>query len=413
MKRVIISTARRHTQPDEVSGNVYLVDAETGRVLQRSAMIEPPYRAEDTNPRGGMRGCKGISIREDQIAIANSAAVFRYDPQWNLLGMISHPSCSAIHDIAFQRDTLWVTSARTDVLMQFDLFGELLQHYYLRSPSPALSKLGWRPPILLRDEHIRQGKIDFRNPLTHDQESYDRAHLNSLCFLSNGEMLVSLGQVIGSEQAFLLQLKGRLIRLGLWPLFLSFNRAIGSLLRKPKDLHSNLVVRPGKSLSAVVRISPAGRHTLSLAIPDVSTPSHSLLALPDDTVVYLNTSAGTVLHFDPQPGAVNSTTKVTDGFLRGAARLSENTILLGSKGELIVFELDNQRIASTYRLTDDPNEAVYDIKVLPEHFADLPASFEEHFERSAGCGAAELIKTGRKLQAQDAVGANAEFTDTI
>ncbi len=419
---VIVSTTRRHTRADEVSGYVYLVDPVAQRVLQRSTMIEPPYRAVDTNPRGGMRGCKGITIRDDQIAIANSAAVFRYDPQWNLLGVISHPSCSAIHDIAFQGDTLWVTSARTDLLLQFSLEGELLWSYSMRDPSPALAKLRWKPPILLSADQVRRGEVDFRNPLTHDQETYDRAHVNSLCFCPpDGAMLVSLGQVIGSEQAFLLRLKGKLIQIGLWKTFLALNRGINSALRAlqggatkggRKDLHSELVVRPGKSLSAVVRISADGAHQLCLAIPDVSTPSHSLIAVEDDaqrpTALYLNTTAGAVVHFALETvhgdgerstecaGEILSSTTVTDGFLRGVTRLDGQTFLLGSKGELIVFDLSTRTVKDVFRITDDTNESVYDIKILPPHYATPPASFEEHFAQSMGYSAAEWIKADAK-----------------
>jgi hypothetical protein len=121
MTRLLVTSIRRHTPHTEPSGFVYLIDAEKGRVLQRSTMLEPAYRAADTNPRGGMRGGRGISVRPDQIAIANASVIYRYDPQWNLLGIISHPSAAAIHDIHFHEERLWLTAARNDLVMQFDL----------------------------------------------------------------------------------------------------------------------------------------------------------------------------------------------------------------------------------------------------------------------------------------------------
>ena len=97
--RFLISTVRRHTPPEEPSGYIYLVDYAARQVVQRCSIIEPAFREEDDNPRGGMRGGKGISVRPDQIALANFSRIVRYDPQWNILGEISHPSCAGIHDI--------------------------------------------------------------------------------------------------------------------------------------------------------------------------------------------------------------------------------------------------------------------------------------------------------------------------
>ncbi|MCJ7661096.1 MAG: hypothetical protein MUO67_18260, partial [Anaerolineales bacterium] len=117
MTALLVSTVRRHTSATDPSGYLYVVDLDRKRAIQRSTIIEPPYHEFDTNLRGGMRGCKGIAIREDQVVISNYSVIFRYDPEWNLLGTFTHPSCAGVHDIMFQGETLWVTSARTDILM--------------------------------------------------------------------------------------------------------------------------------------------------------------------------------------------------------------------------------------------------------------------------------------------------------
>jgi hypothetical protein len=210
-------------------------------------------------------------------------------------------------------------------------------------------------------------------------------------------ILASLGQIVNDEMATSLRLKVLLMRLGLWSSILSMNRKLSSVLKVKKDLHSDLVIRPAKARSAVVRISPQGSHELCLEIPGVNTPSHSLLALPDDSVIYLNTHLGHVVHFDPQTGEIRSSTKVTDGFLRGVAALQNQTYLMGSKGELITFDLATQRVMSTFMFTDDPKESVYDIKVLPEHYALPPASFEKHFLQSTNQLPADFLRRPGEL----------------
>ena len=402
---ILLTTIRRHTPYTEPSGYIYTYDLENKKVVQRSIMVEPAFREADTNPRGGIRGGRGISIRsqtsggQDQIAIANASMILRYDPQWNLLGMLSHPSCNAIHDILFdaQGESLWLTSARNDLLCQFDLNGKMLRHYYLRDRSPALDALQWKPPVLLKSEAIRQGKIDFRDPRTHEEETYDRTHLNSLCLLPDGGMLVSLGLVLGGQFAGLLRIKSRLVKAGVWPALLSANRKLRSTLGLRKNMHSDLVVQPARARSAVVQISPDGAHRLVLALPDATVPSHSLLALSAEQAVYLNTTQGEIVHFSLPGGDVLSSTRVTDGFLRGVIRLPDGKLLMGSRGELIVFDLSRLEVIDRLRLTEDANESVYDLKILPEHYSLPPQSFEQHFIDTVGVKADDLLRSGQPL----------------
>lgn len=386
MTYFLVSTVRRHCPPDEPSGYLYLVEPRQQKVMQRSAIIEPLFRELDTNPRGGMRGAKGISVRPDQIALANFSMIFRFDPQWNLLGIITHPSCAGVHDILFWEDSLWAAAARADLLLQFDLAGHLQRHFYMRQPSLALQELGWRPPTLLNDEMIRKGKIDFRHPRQVEKETYDRAHVNSLCFLSNGDMLVSLGFVFDDKFANLLRLKIRLIQWGVWPLLKTVNRwAQRALGKKQKNMDQNLVVKPAQAKSAIVRITPDGQRSLHLPLKNITAPSHSLLALPNDTTIYLNTSDGSILHIEPEHGQLLSNTKVAEhGFLRGVTRWNERTLLVGNRGELIAFNLANCTVSERWRITGDPNEAVYDIKELPPHYALPPVSFADEFRRQTG-----------------------------
>ncbi|MBN1147701.1 MAG: hypothetical protein JXA78_10635 [Anaerolineales bacterium] len=399
MTNLLVSSIRRHCPSGEPSGYIYTINLEEGKVLQRSDIIEPAYREVDDNPRGGLRGAKGIAVREDQIAIANFSMVFRYDPDWNLLGVITHPSCAAIHDILYQDDTIWVTAARTDMLMQFDLDGNLLRYYYLRDPSPILSTLGWNPPRLIDARQIRVGKTDFRNPQTHVKETFDRAHVNSVCVTPGaGDILVSLGFIFGSDYAKFIRLKIWLMKMGVWSKMTSMNRKIRSLLgQREKNTDNTLVVKPAKAQSAVIRISPDGSRSIGLIIPGVAAPSHSLLALSDDTAVYLNTTEGSVIHFDSRTGKIFSSTKVTDGFLRGMTKIDDRTILIGSLCELMIFDLSTHRVASSIQFTQDLKESIYDIKVLPPHYALPPSSFAEHFSKTTGYrDTVALMKDGHK-----------------
>jgi len=377
MPRFLVSTVRRRCPADEPSGYLYLVDPERGAALQRSAIVEPLHRALDRNPRGGMRGAKGISVRLDQTALANFSYILRCDPDWNPLGAISHPSCAGIHDILFEGDHLWVTAARLDLLARFNLQGTLDRCYYLRQPSPALRDLGWNPPALLASEQIQAGALDFRHPQNVEKETYDRAHVNSMCRLPDGGLIVSLGFVFNDSYARLLRLKNRLIRWGIWRLVKSANHSLRKALgKRQKNVDQNLLVKPIQAQSALVRLAEDGRHTLTFKVDGVTAPSHSLLALSDGSLVYLNTTSGEALHIDPERGRLISADLLdAHGFLRGAAPLDASRLLIGSRGRLIVYDLPGRRVRASFEITSDPDEAVYDIKELPDHYAPLPPSF--------------------------------------
>jgi hypothetical protein len=385
MTLLLVSTIKRNTDPSAASGHIYVVDVEKQRVLQRSTIVEPPYKSLDPNPRGGTRGGRGIALGEDQIAITNYSTIFRYSSKWEFLGLISNPLTAAIHDTLFQDGTLWVTSAANDLTLQMDMEGNILQSFNLRENLTVQEKLDWHPPLLLDNKRLNHQMIDFRNPVLLDNTIFDNAHVNSISILSNGDFLISLGLVIGPEFAALMRWKSRLMRLALWPFDMTTNRKIGRFMGiKPKTTDNTLSGRPVKAKSAVLRITPGGNHSLVLVFDSVSTPSHSLLTLNDETVIYLNTSEGTIVRFEPLSGRTISLTKVTDGFLRGVTQLSNQKIILGSNSELISFDLEKKAVLSTFKISREAKESIYDIKILPPHFSLPPESFEDHLLHSTG-----------------------------
>jgi hypothetical protein len=384
MTILLISTVRRHIPVSEPSGYLYAWDYEDQKVLQRTMIVESPYREWDNNPRGGLRGCRGISIDNEQVAIANVSYIYRFSPNWTPRGIISHPTCTAIHDILLMKDGIWVTSARNDLCAFLDFAGNMRDFIYFREHAGALKELGWRPPLAMNSVDIPESKIDFRDPRTNDDEEFNRAHVNSLCILENGDKLISMGLVLNEKFASLLKLKKWLYHHGYWKTILSVNRKIREILRLQKAMHSDLIVSPSQGKSAVVRIAQNGKMSLCLTLERINTPSHSLLALNNGSVIYLNTTKGEIVQFNPDSDHIISTTKITDGFLRGAAILPNGPLILGSRGELIVFSLNHLKILSSVVLTSDPNESVYDIKILPDHFSLPPRSLAEQVKAFMG-----------------------------
>jgi hypothetical protein len=274
----------------------------------------------------------------------------------------------------------------------------VLKSFYLRQPSQVLDELNWNPPIMFNDYQIQQGQIEFRNPALRDQIAYDNAHVNSIGILSNGDILVSLGFIFGEGFAVLLRLKVWLIKNKIWPYVQLGNKWARKILHaERKNADNSLVIKPVQAKSAIIRISPDGAHRLSLTLPNLKTPSHSLMVLPDQTVVYLNTAESEILRFEPMSGKILSSTPAPTGFLRGIGMFSNNMLVIGNKDTLLSYDLETESIVSSLCITNDPVESVYDVKILPDHYAMPPESFEELVAQATGCKSPEeLVLYGSK-----------------
>jgi hypothetical protein len=385
MNRLLITTTCRKTNHDEPSGHLYVLDLDKWEIVQRGSIIEPPYRDLDPNPRGGFRGGKGIAIYDDQIILANTVAIFRFDQTWNLLRVISHPSCSGIHDILLDSNNhLWVTSARNDILFKFDIEGNLLEYFYFRQNHPNQPMLQWAQPPILNNKDIANGKTDFRDPRTHEISAHDSVHVNSISQHPDGSILVSLGLVVGKKFSSLMKIKDSLSRVGLWSLIIRINQMISRVFFLKKDRHSDLVLQPAKGKSVIIRLLPSGAMTSCLAIENVNVPSHSVLASSDGTAVYLNTTIGNIIHFDPENGSVISSTNVSNKFLRGVWRITDDDIIVGSQNRLLCFNMKTLTINKEINLSENKHEAVFAIHEFPERFDLPPKSFESHLGRFIG-----------------------------
>jgi hypothetical protein len=371
MNRLLVSTVIRHAPPGQSSGMIYTIDLSTQDVLRCSPMIEPLHREYDPNPNGGLRGARGIAIHPDRAAIANNSTIYLFDPRWKALGSISHPAMGAIHDIIFQGDNLWASSARNDLLLQFDLSGSLLQKVDLRQASPAKAALGWKAWPVIEDDLVGGG-VDFRDPRTYDDETYNRAHVNSLCALANGVLLVSLGLVVDETYSAFLRLKRWLRRRGWWAGWLALNRGLRHALRLPANPHSELLLRPGRARSAVLRLEANGKTALLFTLENMLAPSHSLLSLADGSATYLDTTHGSLLRFDPLDGRLLAETGLGAEFLRGTEKIDPQTLLLGDQATLLRFDLASRRCEPLLQLSRRPHEAIFAIRMLPEHYAPLP-----------------------------------------
>lgn len=373
---VLISTSWRHTEANQASGRLLVFNIDQKKVIQSCEIIEPPYREFDPNPRGGFRGLKGISINTDRIAIANASTVFIYDNHWNPLTCLWHPSCAGIHDIVLLENRIWITSSRNDLVVCLDFKGNIIDYIDVRKRKVHKKYPGMNTYPFLAHNQILKGKINFRDPRTHDHAITDRLHINSFAILANGDFLISIGLLRVINASFLHALNNRLKQTCFSNIFDKTYQLYRKIGKKDQNLRlEDKPISKKESSSFIVKLSPTGTETNCLTIDDCTVPSHSIRLLKDQSAIYLNSTTGELIHFSPEDGSVFCTQKIGQMFLRGAVQLDDGSIVVGDNNSIIHYDLINQRVISKILVSVTPAEAIFDIHHLPANFSLPPKSF--------------------------------------
>ena len=318
MRRVVVSTICRGSRPGEPSGHLYVVDPERG--VQGSCEVPAaPYLEREPNPRGGIRGGRGLAADGDTLLVANGAQVLRFDRAWRPLATISHPWCGNVHDIAVHDDRLWVCSTANDALAVFDPAGRLTDLVDLR-PAGLLDGAG---------DGVRfAAAIDYRDPAGYEAIDSNLLHANGIGFDASGVPLVSLGRTESEA---------------------------------------------GGERSLIVRAD--GRADPLPVAEDVAVPTHNVAPLADGTLLTLDSGAGTLLILRPDGTVARSlllAPAAPHGFLRGLCPAGDDTVLIGERNRVLVVDLGAGRTTTSITLAESPSESVYAIAPLPAHFEALP-----------------------------------------
>jgi len=187
--RLLVTSIVRHADLRQASGFASVLELDSGRILMRSPVPESTRRARDPNPRGGLRGARGIAFCGNKLALANTERVLIFDSNWRLKNEITHPLMAGIHDLLADPEGIWVTCTSADLLVRVSWEGDLVSVWEWRADARLRTQLGFKQ--LAR---VNRG-IDFRDPESSRSAPRNLAHLNSIHH-SGDRILVSLGRVI-------------------------------------------------------------------------------------------------------------------------------------------------------------------------------------------------------------------------
>lgn len=167
-----VTTVHRCAPPDQ-GGGVSGIDRRSGQVVL-DAKVSPtdPRIDEESNPRGGIRGARGVvRLDADHILVASYHSLLVYTNDLRLVDRHTHPLMSGIHAIHLDGDVVWVTSTSIDVLLGYNLETRKAEVVHDLTSSGCVSQLGIKPRGLDLNADFRAEPSVVRG---------DRTHLNSV-----------------------------------------------------------------------------------------------------------------------------------------------------------------------------------------------------------------------------------------
>src|SRR5437868_3147782 len=118
LPRIITTSVIRSARQGESHGGVYLVNLDSGNIVQ---VIDWNDRSINWEGRGGDRGLRGIAFHQSKIYLAASDEIFVYDCRFKLLESFTNRYLKRCHEINIANDILYLTSTDLNSVLEFDL----------------------------------------------------------------------------------------------------------------------------------------------------------------------------------------------------------------------------------------------------------------------------------------------------
>jgi hypothetical protein len=346
MKLVATTVIRHSVVGQEATGQLLLLDWQRGEIERAMPVPLPRHPSSNDNPRGGLRGGRGVKFWQGLCYVANYDTVYAYDQDWEQVAEISHPLAADIHEIDVDSEGLWLSCSRYDLVIKLSFDGKLLAHWHVSSA-----------PALMRKLKISVPPLD----LGHDYRKYlpgglDRTHLNCIQCQADGSLIVHLGQVHPEDA-----LHRGLRRLLPPPGFEA--HSMGRLRRKLYEWAHG-------SASYVARLSGPGLRQIDiLARVPALRPNHNGQLLDDGRVVVASERKELVVS-KPGMGQPLCRVPLPGKWVRGLVQIGPERLLVGiAPCAVLEVDLAEGRVRRQIAISDHPQESLHGLTVFPDNVA--------------------------------------------
>lgn len=116
-----VSSILRHSEEEKEGGKLCLFDWDNNKIKWETTNQFPlPFCGRSANPRGGLRGWRGITNFKNDILVANNDSIVCYDANMNINKIISHPSWAQLHSLFVKDQYVYVSSTGSDTYSKMD-----------------------------------------------------------------------------------------------------------------------------------------------------------------------------------------------------------------------------------------------------------------------------------------------------
>jgi hypothetical protein len=331
MRVLATSVVRESLRGKRRSGFIYDIDWDSGRVEHSLAVPEPQFPESDDNPRGGVRGGRGVAVTDAGIVVANYDTLHVYDESWNPVDVLSHELFVGLHEIDWDGSHVWATATAIDAVLRVGLDGTVTVGW---DPHEQHRRFGLRPR-----PHALDGSVDYRR---RGAPKIDQCHVNGVAQL-NGTTVVNCGLV--RTRPSLPTRAWRRTRRRLH-------------LGQPRE---NGRRNSGSSMVVALDGTPEAASVL-LKLRDHDFPTHNGQLLAEGRVAVNDTTENTLRVYSLANGAPTETlaVKVPGTWLRGLEPVTADHVLVGSApAQVMLVDVTTGAIEASVRLSDDPHEAVH------------------------------------------------------
>jgi len=338
--RIILTTVIRHSEIGaQVTGRILEIDWPDATIIRSQPAPDPMHPLSNPNPRGGLRGGRGIKVWDGHYYIANYDTVFVYDRAWQLKNRISHPLAADIHEIDVDREGVWLSCSSHDLALKLGFDGAQIEHWHPSASQSLADDLGIHSSPLPTDH-------DYRKQLP---PGLDHVHLNCIQVKDPNHVILNFGRVMSQG------LRARLCR----RLFALVDRQSRS--GRLRSLRSFWEGRE----NYLVEVDLRHKTTPTIVVRAVTfRPSHNGQLWSDRSAVLCHES-GEILHLSTKTRKVTRRIPVPCQWLRGLVRIDDTRLLAGT-GPCGVAEVDlsTGSVIRQVRLGVNPNESVHGLAIV-------------------------------------------------